>query len=253
MSLENFEQKYRVKFFEKNKQGNLLFWLGTQHSKNIEHPQFEEIKSKWSEFLSKAENPLVVLEGWPIEPVFETEQEATRHRGEPGLISFLAYKNSIPIKYYEPDRQKEMDYLAEAFGKDKTAYYYFSRTLAQYYKLKEKGSAEDYLLPYFRRDKKISQWQGFDFDIDNFKSIHEKLFNKKFDINDADWFIMACNPYNDDGLLQELALTCGVYRDKAIVEGINNSWKDHDVFVVYGNGHMEAHEEGLEKALTKIT
>ncbi len=232
-------------FFNFQKNGKILFYLGVKHSRDIRDPQFEFIRQKWNEFISLAKFPLVVIESDP-KKLFESEEKTILHQGESGFIKFLAQKSGVPVVCFEPDRNKEMNYLLNYFTKEQIEYYYFARIVAQWYRLIEKPSIEEYLIPYLERDKNASDWTDFEFSIDNLKRAHKKLFGTNFNFDDEKHFRKIENPTKEDNPLKEIVRASGFFRDKTIIEKIREAWKTKDIFVVYGKGHALTHKEALK-------
>jgi hypothetical protein len=152
-------------FFRLEGNGHMLFWLGIQHSRDIKHPQFDEIGAKWSEFLELAKSPLIVVEGHPMDSKYASRDRAVEHGGEVGFMESLARRDGVPIKCFEPYRDLEMNYVAGLFGKEKTAYYYFGRAVAQLYRVVGKGNLEEYLRPFRTMSLNISKENLFTFSI----------------------------------------------------------------------------------------
>lgn len=232
-------------FFNFQKNRRVLFYLGVRHSRDAGDSQFEFIRQKWNEFISLAKFPLAVIESDP-KKLFESEGKAILHQGEAGFIKFLAKKSGVPVVCFEPDRNGEMNYLLNYFTKEQVEYYYFARIVAQWYRLIEKPSIEEYLLPYLERDKNASGWTDFDFSIENFKRVHKKLFGTNFNFDDEKHFRKIENPTKKDNPLKEVVHASGEFRDKTITEKIKEAWKTKDIFVVYGSGHASTHKKVLK-------
>ncbi len=251
MNLSLAKGANKIQFFRLEKNDHILFWLGIQHSRDINHPQFDEIETKWGEFLKEAKSPLAVVEGHPMDVVDADRNVAIERGGEVGLMEYLTKRDAVPIKCFEPYRDLEMDYVANRFGKEKTEYYYFGRAVAQWYRIVKKatptGDLEDYLAQSLARDSRAAKWAGFDFTIEHMKQIHRKLFGGGLNLNDEDFFFMIESPGHPDNPLREVVEASGDYRDKAIMDDVKSAWDGHDIFMVYGNYHKRAHENELRK------
>ena len=135
---------YNLPFFRLEKNNKILFWLGIQHSRDPQHSQWEFIKEKWQQFLKEAKFPMVAVEH-ALQDMHDTEESAIMNGGEVEFIGFLAKQIGAPVVCFEPDRHLEMNYLAKLFGREKTAYYYFARTVAQWHRLNIKILVEQYI------------------------------------------------------------------------------------------------------------
>lgn len=235
-------------FFSLQRKGRTLFYLGIRHSWDAKDSQYEFINKKWDEIISLAKNPLAIVECIPGE-ICETKEESILKSGEIGFIGFLAKRDGIPMVCLEPSRNKEMNYLLNFFAKEQVEYYYFGRAVNQWQRLIKKPSIEEYLIPFLKRDKNASGWNDFEFSIENMKKVHKKLFSTEMDFNDVGHFSRVADPTKEDNILKEVVRASGDYRNKAIIDGIKNAWKDKDIFVVYGRGHAVAHQKALENKI----
>jgi hypothetical protein len=234
-------------FFSLKSNSNVLFYLGVRHSWDPAHQQFNVIKERWMEFLKIAKHPFVVVEsrGWKIH---NTEMEAILRGGEIDFMAYLSHQSNVPIFCFEPERGKEMNALLKQFSKEQIEYYYFARIVAQWHRLTQKPDINSYLLPFLKRDKKVSGWNDFEFSIENIKKIHQQLFKTKLDFNDIEFFNKIENPTREDNPLKNIVRASGKYRDQTIIDGIKNTWhKGYDLFIVYGEGHARSHEKILHE------
>lgn len=232
------------KFLKFERNGHVLYWLGIEHTRDNEHPQFKDIGRKWIEFLELVHSPVIITEhlGGGL---FTTEAESIQKGGEVGFMKFLADKRGVPMRCLEPDRHDEMNHLAKLFGREKTEYYYFGRTVAQWHRVVCDKGVDEYLIQFLKRDENAADWLDFDFTIDHLKQIHKTLFGNELNLNDKKWFSKIENPTNEENPLKDVVRTSGVYRDTAVIESVKSIWKDNDIFMVYGNCHRDAHEVGL--------
>ena len=233
-----------ISFFELQRKGHLLFWLGVKHLRDTGHPQFQELKKLWKNFLERAQTPIAVVENLTGRH-YPSEEGAIHDGGEAGLVSFLAGAANVQLFCFEPDRHEEMNFLAARFGKEKVEYYYFGRAAAQWHRIVKQGNLEEYLMPFLKRDKDASRWGEFDFSIAHLREIHSKLFGGKMDLGDAGFFKIIESPSRQDNLLREIVTASGKFRDDVIVKSVKRLFETNDVFMVYGKYHREAHESGL--------
>lgn len=231
----------------KNPSGANLFYLGVSHSRDPKDPQFVVIKEKWDEFLALAKNPLGVIEtsGWKTTGA--DPESAIARGGESEYVDYLAQKAGTSALCLEPSRKSEMEHLLKSFTKEQIEYYYFGRVAAQWHRANSKASIEEYVNNFLRRDRDASDWNDFDFSLENMSKITEKLFGRKLDMNDKEWFETIQNPTIEENPLQEVVLASTAYRDGMIIDGIKKLWipDNFDVFVVYGAGHFEKHVGAL--------
>lgn len=199
------------------------------------------IKEKWSEFISQAQNPLAVVEseGWRVRAL--TETESITQGGESGFTGFLARQSDVPVTSFEPDRAQEAAALLRKFSKEQIEYYYFARIIAQWHRMKNRPSVEEFAIWHLEQYKQTLHWDDFDFSIQHMRIIHQTLFGSfggALDLNNVGWFDLIKNPTQEKNPLREVVQASGEYRDAHIIDGIRNAWKEkkNDVFVVYGSG-----------------
>lgn len=228
-------------FFSFKKDNAVLFYVGVEHSWNPDNPQFIFLKEKFFEFLKIAKNPLTVVETRGC-AMYTTEAEAITQGGEIGFMALLCHTNDVPIICFEPDRGEEMNALLKEFSKDQIEYYYFARTVAQWYRLIERPEINNYLTRFLERDKKVSEWADFAFSLEYMKEVHKKLFKNELNFNNAKFFKKIENPTREDNPLKEVARASGKFRDETVVQKILEAWEQKkDLFVIYGRGHTERH------------
>jgi hypothetical protein len=237
-------------FSLKSNDGAVLYYLGIRHSRNPQDSLFPAIKGKWNEFLKIAQNPLVVVESREIRLDNADETESIAKGGEVGFMGFLARQSNTPIIGFEPDAKSEADYLLESFSKDRIEYYYFARIVAQWHRLSNRPSVEEYADWHLKRDERTFEWKDFEFTIEHMRAIHQSLFGTVLDLNDLNWFNMIKNPTLENNPLRDVVRASGEYRDKLITENVKNAWirEKKDVFMVYGSGHFEKHQDEFIQA-----
>lgn len=233
--------------FKLIKREHLLLWFGAEHTRDPRHPQFQELGKLWNEFVVNANSPLVVVEN-DRRGTYASNTEAIRSGGEIGFMMYLAAQAGVLVKCFEPNRREEMNHIEKLFGREKTEYYYFARTVAQWHRVVQKGSIEEYVVPYLDRDRVVSDWDDFDFSLSHITLIHKQLFGTKLDFSDKEFFLKIENPTRTDNPLQEVVQVSGEFRDQSVVRSVRSAWVSHDIFMVYGVGHLEAHRRGLEAA-----
>ena len=230
---------------KKEKGGAVLFYLGVCHSWDPADQQFNFIKEKWVKFLKLATNPLAIVESrkWKA---YNTEAESILKGGEIDFMAYLCHQAGVPVICFEPDRGKEMDVLLRQFCKEEIAYYYFARTISQWYRLKQKPDINFYLSSFLQYHKGASKWDDFKFSIENMKKIHKHFFKIELDFDDINFFKKIENPMREDNPCKNVVRASRKYREQAIIDGIKNAWSQgKDPFVVYGKGHARDHEKIL--------
>ncbi len=229
-------------FYQINKNKKMLYYLGTQHVFDINDAQVQKIKELWNKFLvkTKKENCIVLTEGGDC-PVEESEEVAIKRYGEPGLVTYLAAKESIKSLSPEPDEQYEIEELLKKFNLEEVMYSRFVRLVSQWHRMGKKPNFEKYLegyLQYYRNKfGKI-----FDFSLENFIKLHNKLHEHPFDLDNYECFFHDENP----GINPVSTLSSEI-RNVHIVSEIIKLWDEgKNIFIVFGSGHAIVQEPALK-------
>ena len=233
-------------FFSFKKNNFVLFYLGVGHSWDPTNKQFNLIKGKFTNFLKIAKHPLVVVES-QVRKNYDTETEAIIKGGEIGFMDFLCHTNNIPIICFEPNRSEEMTFLSTLFPKEKIAYYYFARVIAQWHRLSEKPEINSYISQFLQRDQKVSGWNNFEFSIEHLEEIHKQLFGSELNFGDINFFKKIENPMRDDNPFIEIVQSLRKYRNSFVIKKIKQIWNENDLFIVYGSGHALEHINEIKK------
>jgi hypothetical protein len=127
----SYEHPY---FYSTESNGQILYYFGAEHSKDVLHPQFEILKEKWREFLNKTKSKkrVVFFEGKVILGQLSTLEESIKKYGESGAIVFLA--NQLSVFSYRPESgiKVEVKKLLNFFSKDEIFYFYIARAIGHW-------------------------------------------------------------------------------------------------------------------------
>ena len=238
--------------FEINKNNQVLFYFGANHSRDKNDPQYEKIRNYWQKFLDKTggKNSIVIVEGG-VRQVHENEELAIKRDSDPGFITFLADKSGISTDSPEPDPSEQRRYLLKSFSEDEIDYYYFACLVNQWLRYQEpKPLFEKYMERYAQQKEEITNWAHHGFPLESMKRIHKKLFNSDFDENDKEFFGLIINPTKKDNPLQKVVVANSTHRNVHMVREIEKLWeKGKSIFIVYGSAHAILQEPALRKLL----
>jgi hypothetical protein len=245
--------RHKTPYIYKIKNGKqFLYYFGERHSFDPKHTQWPEQKKFWFDFVKKTEGQkrVAFVEAGRPSPK-KTEEESISDAGGTGLVIFLATKQKMEICCPEPDRTFEMHELEKQFSREEIEYYYFARIVHQWGRIPEpKPKFEEYIVRFLERDKKESQWTNFDFSLDNMKIIHKKLFGKRFDLNDSDFFRDLVTPVELKTIINKVSRASGDVREGHIVNEIHKYWKNgYSIFIEYGASHAVRQEPLLKELL----
>lgn len=228
----------------------LIFFLGVSHTYNPTNPQLVKIEKYWKQFLkvTKSNKKLVLVEGGK-RPIEENEELAVKKYGEGGYITLLASKNNIETFSPEPSDKKEIAKLIKRFSKEQIMYYYFARLAGQWNRSPLKSNFEVYMQERcLHRYKNITGWTDFDFSLQNFTKIHNKLHDHEFDKYDEECFNADSDPkYNP------VVGASAKIRDLHIYSKIKYFLNQgYSLFIIYGSSHAFILEPALKSIFSHI-
>ena len=244
---EKFKRPTPYFFIIRNKK-QVLYYFGARHSYDPRNDQFTTLKNFWDNFINetRGQNCIVFVEGGK-RPVMNSEEEAIKVGGEAHFVTFLATKRNIGTISPEPDPTREREELLKQFPREKIAYYYFARAVDQWHRRNQKSDFKTYIQQYLERDQGVSQWPDFDFSLENMKLIHKNLFGTDFNELDAEFFSKIVNPSLTVSLINDVARSCGGFREIEILKEIEHFWNDgKNIFIVYGQTHAVIQEPVLK-------
>jgi hypothetical protein len=229
---------------------NFLYYFGERHLFKPVDPQWDELKSFWTEFLDKTrgQKRIVFTEGG-IRPIEESEEQAIIKHGGMGLATFLAHQEKIDTHSPEPDEKYERSELEKNFSRDIIQYYYFARVVLQWGRKSDpKPDFVEYITRYLDNDKKESGWGDYDFSLDNMKLVHKELFNQEFDEHDTQFFYDVSNPVVIKSEVNKVSASSSIIRDEYIVKEIQTYLdKGYSIFAEYGCSHVVMQEPLLRE------
>lgn len=231
------------------KDGQLLYYFGANHSRDPEDGQYEMLRKFWNEFLERTdkENSVVFVEGGK-RPVCGSEGEAISKGGEAHFITYLSAKENIDTFSPEPPERFRFEELAKRFTKDEIVYYEFARMAFQWNRHHgNKPDFRQYVGNSLRHDQRNSGWDDFDFSIDHMIELEKKMFDRDFDENDKQFYYDVINPTTTFSRINELSrFEDSGFRDAYILRQIEQHWnQEKNIFIVYGCSHAVMHETAI--------
>lgn len=247
---EGFPMPYVVEAQRGNQ--HILFY-GSTHTNNPDDPQFSDLETRWEQFISLVEKPIVFVEGH-FDQVSENE---TRDRtqsilagAESQFMVYLARHSGVPVISPEPDRIWEASKLAKEFGRDSVVFFYFVRQLGYWNRFTEQPDIEVEAANMMKLMQETYQWKDIDFSVESMKVMHEATFGKPLDMHDKKWLYDITTPTPQDYATNVLARRSGELRDGYILEQIQDYWRQgYSPFAVFG----AAHAIRLEPALRALS
>ncbi|PIR40076.1 MAG: hypothetical protein COV33_01895 [Candidatus Zambryskibacteria bacterium CG10_big_fil_rev_8_21_14_0_10_34_34] len=229
-----------------------LYYFGERHSFDPKNKQWIQVKEFWFDFIKNTENSkriAFVEAGNPS--LKETEEKSILEAGGTGLIVFLSSQSKTEVYCPEPNRTYEMMELEKQFSKEEIEYYYFARIVYQWSKIPDpKPKFEEYIIRFLERDKKMSDWNDFDFSFENLKIVHKKLFDTEFDLEDLNFFKDLVTPVELKTVINRVARASGEIRNEYIIKEIQKYWNNgYSIFIEYGASHAVIQESLLKEIL----
>ncbi|MCC7289919.1 hypothetical protein IT417_01570 [bacterium] len=225
-----------------------LFFFGANHSRNPKDPQYIHLREFWDKFLLDIErDKSIVFVESAVRALKKTETEAIHADSEAGLMSFYANTESLKITSPELPMSEQFHLLSSKFGKDLTAFYFFFRVIPQYHRrVGNKVSFEEYIEKFLKKYKNLSNWDEYDFSIENMKQLHLQFLGNELNIDDIDFINKIKNPLNNDSPLLEINRESTRIRDLSILKNTYELWtQGYSLFMVFGASHLFLQKKAL--------
>ncbi len=269
MSFEEYSQRKHVQpyIYEIEAGAKKLSYFGSHHSHDPNDPMFAEIEN----MLEPLDAQLVMVEGFEglnenkeqiIENLStESYEEAIERGGEFRFTMKLAASRGIDMQSPEPKSSDEIKHLESRFSREGIFVFYLYRSLNQYWRLNEakRPSIDDYLKLELEDFKALTEWENFDYSIDNLEYIGRDIWGAEGDFDNKEVASDRIDPIpwpdkqETQTVINDIARASTRYRDEYIVTKIKEALEKHDrVFVVYGASHAYMQEPAL-RALLKTT
>ncbi len=232
--------------FEIEKNGQVLFYFGANHSTDPENNQFPILRTYWKKFLekTKGKDKIVLIEGG-LRPLAQTEKEAIEKSSEGGLATYLANKENVPIT--SPDI--DSDDFAKSIP-DLDPQQWFLASFLRWFELfqKNKKVKENTLEEICKIIKRKDYWKDVEVTPEKFKILYKQYIGKDFhEYESQNNFI---NPNRDDAITNKLIRMHSDAREVKIVEDAHKYWQEgKNIFIVFGSGHLIIQRPALETLL----
>lgn len=215
----------------KRRKGNqLLGFYGMDHHEDLTHPDYDKLRTEFGQFERRTRRAkrIIISEGRVAEAGEDEASSFKKGRVQSALVAFWAKRYDIPIISGEPEPHwPEAQVVASRFsrhddpefGKKLVFYYYSGRMLTQLALIPEKDrpKPEEYLSEWFQKFRDSWKWQDFDFSYDNFRTIHESLYETPFDPMNVNFFLdQTCNYGKFNTPVQQVAQIVNHIRDTVL-------------------------------------
>lgn len=183
--------------------------------------------------------------------------EIIRNQGEPCFALNLATEAGVAVECPEPDYAEEISYVFEqGFSKEAIFAYYLYRIVQQYHQIPgDKMLVEEYISMFIPRFQRSTNWDGFDYSIDNLKQIGKTIWGPNGDINQCKFRVdpIPWKSRQDSWtIVNDVCQASSNFREAFILNNIIEATKRNDrIFIVYGQTHAVRQEPALRKYFTE--
>ena len=225
-------------------EGDLLYY-GALHSNRIEDAQMRDIENQWTEF-----RPTVAYCEGGIWPLGVDRDDAIRRFGEQGLVRFLAERDHVPVRTFDPSLRHQAVYLTGKFTPEKVKIYY--------------------MLLHVMITRRHRDLFDADFCIDAALDFASEIPFSGCEPSDRDDFISRMNFYFPEQrdwarvspvyfhepekgkFLAEIHMTLSHFRDRVMLQHLIQQIKRGErVFAVAGRAHVAVQEPVLRAAISE--
>jgi hypothetical protein len=225
--------------FESEKDGQVLFYFGANHSNDPENHQYPVLQKYWEEFLERTEGKerLVLVEG-SLRLVAPSEKEAIEKSSEGGWVTYFAHRESVPVAC--PDISTD-DFAKMMPELDKEQWVLTS--FLRWFDSSKKNLGE--ICEILKRKEYA---KGVEVTPDNLKTLYKHYIGKDFNENESQNYLV--DPNRDGAITNKLAREHSDLREVKIVEEIERYWKEgKSIFIAFGSGHLIIQRPALEMLL----
>lgn len=220
-----------------------LLYYGAFHKVDIEHPQFEDIEERWEEF-----NPtLAFCEGgiWPLE---RSRDDAIRKYGEQGLLRFLAARDNIPLKCFDPSFSHQALFLKRRFLPSHIKMYFILLQAIVNRTLRRDISNTEYVHQILKCFKGVKWYNCQPRSLVDFEFLVSKIFPDL-----GDWRMISSSFFHsvEQGkFLAKIHRQLNEFRDDIMLRNIMAALKKGEkVFALVGRSHVVMQESTLRTKL----
>jgi len=226
----NISGEFCVKNFIRGAKAIIFF--GSVHSNSKE--QLDLILQEISNF-----NPeLILVEGGFHFASFKSQEEAIESGGEMGYVSFLAKDKKINLESNDSPFSEDILFVEREYGRKVCFAYFFLRNISAAWT--EEASLNNI--------KENSNWEGFEYSLDNLKRIVKLVLGEEYSL--ANDYSSYFNPTLNLNLFNKITLELNEFRDEFMLKKLKeNLTKYNRIFIIKGVHHLTKNESKIRKLL----
>ncbi len=242
-----------IVIFRKNREGvsaQEFVYIGSEHSYDINHPQFGIIQRYWEHWLygKDSNNCIALIEGGTFDPP-QSLEDAMHENAERGFLAWKAEQENMQFTSPEPDYKQEMRHLLQAFSKEQIFHYYFIRSVVQWHRIDPRPDFREHF-EFVPRMPERYGIENYELTLEKLVDIHKEITGREFDPEDVYFLRRLGSSYYDKAITNKVSARSMAFRDQHIVGEIEKYWDEgKSIFSVYGFYHVEEQEEQLKQLL----
>ncbi|MFH1454814.1 MAG: hypothetical protein ABIF22_00605 [bacterium] len=229
----------------------ILYYFGSNHTKDINNPQFELLKNKWLEFLQKTSGKKSILfyEGnIKIDDEIPLEKFIEKY-GESGAMVFWAKQAHVKVNRPEPTEGESTKELLKDFSKEEVFYFFMIRAIGQWQRMKVRKDFNEFVNFNIKRYESLLNLPDFDFSFENMKLVHSKIFGKEFDLEDKNLPRISSSLFYDTKI-NDIARRLTTIRNIFMLDQIEKYWLDgYNIFIIFGGSHAVMQEPVIKSLM----
>lgn len=231
--------------------GGQLLYFGSRHTFDPDHPQVDQIMDLWHEL----QPTLAFYEGGgPAAPPGDTMEEAVRRGAEPGLVRYLAQRDSVRAVSPEPDQTLDVAHLSRHYSAEQIKLFYVLRQVSQYVSYSERDLGAPLEERVAEALEAIGSYPGLGGrprDLAELDTVCHELLSATTGWRDITLEFFRPNPGEPKRFTNRISAELGDLRDAHIAERIIRAVEAGErLFVVMGSSHPVRQEGILRQALS---
>ena len=231
-------------FFHVRKGGQILYYLGFEHTYDAKDPAWGVLENYLQDFINQTDGKkrMVLVEGGEKTLPY-SRKDLIKTMGESYYTWFLAQSSAVQVSSPEPDTLDQLKYLAEKFPKDLVVTSLYVEQIAIRSNYIKPESIDDSLETYLDYIKRISGWEAEIFSISNIQKCYQETSGVALDYNNLEYIKKETNPYEEENKINEVINIKSQFKDKIILENMERLWeRGYNLFIVFGKNHSIIHE-----------
>ena len=229
-----------------------LIFFGANHSRDLNHPQFKQLRKLFNEFKPE----ITINEGGqvPSDRHYASLDSAAAKAGELGVLKYMSDSAGISMMNGDLEEDKEFPELLKTVSADELYLYIAVERYLNLYThnrfpgLTLQESFDQKFLPYLEDNGfTLTEEQR---SLSYLQSIYKKYLHKDFDLDS----IVGIHEYylTDTGTFGKVGRATKIVRDDALLKKIDKALDKYDrVFVVFGASHLFAVRPALRQIIDK--